>query len=287
MPIQTNRLGKGLDALIPSVIPNTQLQINQLPINDIFPNPFQPRKEFNDSSLKELANSIKQHGLAQPIIVRKLDDGYELIVGERRLEACKLNFQETIPAIVKDVSDKQSCEIALVENIDRENLNVVEIALSLKRLMDDFGYTQETLSRLFSRSRSSIANILRLLKLPDSIQAYISQGQLSEGHARTLIDFSDDEALCLQLANEIMSKKMSVRQAEKLAKSFKKPTRPSSKQLHLFDNYIEKLSEKLNTDVQIKHRKNQLTISVSYGRFKDYIAFLDQLCTIEISPFES
>ncbi len=287
MSIQTNRLGKGLDALIPSVIPNTQLNIDQLPIHNISPNPFQPRKEFNPSSLKELAHSIKQHGLAQPIIVRKAADGYELIVGERRLEACKLNHQETIPAIIKEISDKQSCEIALVENIDRENLNVIEVALSLKRLMDEFNYTQETLSELFSRSRSSIANILRLLKLPNSIQDYIVQGHLSEGHARTLIDFSEDESLCLQLANEIISKKLSVRQAEKLAKSLKKKDRPESKQLHLFDNYIEKLSEKLSTDVQIKHRKNQLTISVSYGRFKDYIAFLDQLCTIEMSPFES
>ena len=287
MSTQTNRLGKGLDALIPSVIPNTQLNIEQLPINQISPNPYQPRKEFNQSSLNELAHSIKQHGLAQPVIVRKIDNRYELIVGERRLEACKLNSFETIPAIIKDISDKQSCEIALVENIDRENLNVIEIAQSLNQLINDFNYTQETLSSLFSRSRSSIANILRLLKLPESIQNYIIQGQLSEGHARTLIDFSNDEALCLQLANEIISKKLSVRQAEQLVKSLKKKDRPQTKQLHLFDNYIEKLSEKLNTDVQIKHRKNQLTISVSYGRFKDYIDFLDQLCTIEISPFES
>ena len=287
MSTQTNRLGKGLDALIPSVIPNTQLNIEQLPINQISPNPYQPRKEFNQISLNELAHSIKQHGLAQPVIVRKNDNRYELIVGERRLEACKLNNFETIPAIIKDISDKQSCEIALVENIDRENLNVIEIAQSLNQLINDFNYTQETLSSLFSRSRSSIANILRLLKLPESIQNYIIQGQLSEGHARTLIDFSNDEALCLQLANEIISKKLSVRQAEQLVKSLKKKDRPQTKQLHLFDNYIEKLSEKLNTDVQIKHRKNQLTISVSYGRFKDYIDFLDQLCTIEISPFES
>ena len=287
MSTQTNRLGKGLDALIPSVIPNTQLNIEQLPISQITPNPFQPRKEFNETSLKELAHSIKQHGLAQPVIVRKVNSAYELIVGERRLEACKLNHFETIPAIIKNITDQQSCEIALVENIDRENLNIIEIAQSLNRLINDFSYTQETLSSLFSRSRSSIANILRLLKLPTSIHDYIIQGQLSEGHARTLIVFSNDEALCLQLANEIISKKLNVRQAEKLIKSLKTKKKPQSKQLQLFDNYIETLSEKLNTDVQIKHRKNQLTISVSYGRFKDYIDFLDQLCTLEISPFES
>lgn len=287
MSTQINRLGKGLDALIPSVIPNTQLNIEQLPIKLISPNPFQPRKEFNEISLKELAHSIKQHGLAQPVIVRKINSKYELIVGERRLEACKLNHFETIPAIIKNITDQESCEIALVENIDRENLNVIEIAQSLNRLINEFDYTQETLSGLFSRSRSSIANILRLLKLPASIQDYIVQGHLSEGHARTLIDFSNDEALCLQLANEIIAKKLNVRQAEKLIKTLKTNHKPQSKQLQLFDNYIEKLSEKLNTDVQIKHRKNQLTISVSYNRFKDYIDFLDQLCTLEILPFES
>lgn len=287
MSTKINRLGKGLDALIPSVIPNTQLNIEQLPISLISPNPFQPRKEFNETALKELAHSIKQHGLAQPVIVRKISNAYELIVGERRLEACRLNHFETIPAIIKNITDQQSCEIALVENIDRENLNVIEIAQSLNRLINDFGYTQEELSSLFSRSRSSIANILRLLKLPTSIQDFIIQGQLSEGHARTLIDFSNDEALCLQLANEIISKKLNVRQTENLIKTRKTKNKPHSKQLQLFDNYIETLSEKLKTDVQIKHQKNQLTISVSYGRFRDYIDFLDQLCTLEISPSES
>ena len=221
MSIQTNRLGKGLDALIPSVIPNTQLNIEQLPIHNILPNPFQPRKEFNADSLSELAHSIKQHGLAQPIIVRKVSNTYELIVGERRLEACKLNHFETIPAIVKEITDKQSCEIALVENIDRENLNVIEIALSLKRLMDEFSYTQETLSTLFSRSRSSIANILRLLKLPTSIQTLIAKGQLTEGHARALIEFSEDEALCLQLSDDILTKKLSVQKQKNLQKHLK------------------------------------------------------------------
>ena len=167
---QTSRLGKGLDALIPSVIPNTELSIQQLPINEISPNPFQPRQLFNEEALKELSNSIKQHGLTQPVVVRKVNNGYELVVGERRLEACKLIHRETIPAIIKELTDKESCELALVENIDRENLSVIEIAKSLDRLIKEFAYTQETLSTLFSRSRSSIANILRLLKLPNQVQ---------------------------------------------------------------------------------------------------------------------
>ena len=286
MSTQQNRLGKGLDALIPNVIPKTQFAIEQIPIDLIKPNPFQPRQFFDESTLNELAQSIKNHGLNQPVLVRKINNYFELIVGERRLEACKINHFLTIPAIVKNISDKESCEIALVENIDRENLSVIEVAQSLKRLIDEFNYTQETLAKLFSRSRSSIANILRLLKLPSMVQDMVLNGSLSEGHARALIEFSSDEEKCVFIANEVIDKNLSVRQTERLAKSHKKqPEKP--KQLHLFDNYIETLSEKLHTDVKIKHRKNELTISVSYDRFKDYISFLDQLCMIEMNSNES
>ena len=286
MSTQQNRLGKGLDALIPNVIPKTQFAIEQIPIDLIKPNPFQPRQYFDESTLNELAQSIKNHGLNQPVLVRKINNHFELIVGERRLEACKINHFLTIPAIVKNISDKESCEIALVENIDRENLSVIEVAQSLKRLINEFNYTQETLAKLFSRSRSSIANILRLLKLPSMVQDMVLNGSLSEGHARALIEFSSDEEKCIFTANEVIDKNLSVRQTERLAKSHKKqPEKP--KQLHLFDNYIETLSEKLHTDVKIKHRKNELTISVSYDRFKDYISFLDQLCMIEMNSTES
>ena len=128
VPIQQNRLGKGLDALIPNVIPNTQLTIEQIPIEKIRPNPFQPRQIFDQQALNELALSIQQHGLTQPILVRQIDQSYEIVVGERRFEACKLNRAATIPAIIKNITDKESCEIALVENIDRENLTIIEVA---------------------------------------------------------------------------------------------------------------------------------------------------------------
>jgi ParB family chromosome partitioning protein len=263
------------------------MAIIQIPIEQIIPNPYQPRQVFNPDDLEELAHSIKEHGLAQPIIVRKVEGTYELVVGERRLQACKLNNLETIPAIVKDISNQQSCEIALVENIDRENLNVIEIALAFKRLIDEFNYTQESISHAFGRSRSSIANILRLLKLPGSIQGMVKKGELSEGHARTLIDFNNDEALSLQLANEIINRNLNVRESERFIKTFRKPSKPQQKQLQLFDNYVETLSKKLKTNVGIKHRRNQLSITVEYDRFKDYISFLDQLCTIEMNASES
>lgn len=285
VPIQQNRLGKGLDALIPNVIPNTQLTIEQIPIEKIRPNPFQPRQIFDQQALNELALSIQQHGLTQPILVRQIDGNYEIVVGERRFEACKLNRAATIPAIIKNITDKESCEIALVENIDRENLTIIEVARSLKRLIDEFSYTQETLGELFSRSRSSIANILRLLKLPIDVQDMVMKKELTEGHARALLEFTDNPTQCLQAAHEIIEKKLTVRQAEKLAKA-NKAKKNSPKQMQLFDNYIERLSNKLKTNVEIKHRKNQLTISVKYDKFKDYIDFLDQICTIEMNPSE-
>ncbi|MGA0241731.1 MAG: ParB/RepB/Spo0J family partition protein [Candidatus Marinamargulisbacteria bacterium] len=286
MPKQINRLGKGLDALIPNIIPNAPVAIETIDINAIQPNPFQPRQHFDESALNELAHSIKAHGLTQPIVVRRVANYYELVVGERRLKACQKNKQTTILAIVKNISDQQSCELALVENIDRENLSIIEVAQSLQQLIDSFGYTQDTLAQLFSRSRSSIANILRLLKLPADVQTMVLLKQLSEGHARTLIQLSDTPDQCLAMAHNIIENNISVRDAEKHAAKTKKKTSKKPK-LNLFDNYTEKLSTQLNTNVKINHRKNQLTIQVEYDRFKDYIAFLDQLCTIEMPPSES
>jgi ParB family chromosome partitioning protein len=286
VPKQINRLGKGLDALIPNIIPNAPVAIEAININAIQPNPFQPRQHFDESALNELAHSIKAHGLTQPIVVRRVENYYELVVGERRLKACQKNKQTTILAIVKNISDQQSCELALVENIDRENLSVIEVAQSLQQLIDAFGYTQDTLAQLFSRSRSSIANILRLLKLPADVQKMVLLKQLSEGHARTLVQLSDAPDQCLAMAHNIIENNISVRDAEKHAAKAKRS--PSKKpKLNLFDNYTEKLSTQLNTNVKINHRKNQLTIQVEYDRFKDYIAFLDQLCTLEMPPSES
>ena len=278
MSTQTNRLGKGLDALIPNIMPNTNISIENISVDLIQPNPYQPRQIFNPEALDILAQSIKTHGLAQPVIVRKFGDQYELIVGERRLEATKIIGNATIPAIVKNITDKESCELSIVENIDREDLNIIEVAHSFKRLLDDFEYTQETLSDLFSRSRSSIANILRLLKLPESVQEMVSNGDLTEGHARTLIDSAKDEASCVELANKIINENLTVRQSESLVRKLKSKKNEGPKQLNLFENYIEQLSQRFKAPVEIKHKNNKLTISLKYDRFKDYIDFLDKLC---------
>ena len=286
MPNSRNRLGKGLDALIPVTDRPPQEVVQPIDIDTISANPFQPRQIMDEAGLDDLALSIKQHGLTQPIVVRPISGGYELVVGERRLQASKRNGATTIAAIVKPLSDKESCEIALIENMDRENLSVIEVAQSFKRLIDEFGYTQKTLGNLFSRSRSSVANILRLLKLPDTVQSMILHNQLSEGHARTLIHYCDDPQECIRLANNIVDQQLTVRDAEATAKP--RASRPSSKRKPpLFDQYTHALSEKLKTPVRISHKKNSLTLTVKYDRFKDYIAFLDHLCAMDMPSNES
>ena len=202
-------------------MPNTNISIENISVDLIQPNPYQPRQIFNPEALDILAQSIKTHGLAQPVIVRKFGDQYELIVGERRLEATKIIGNATIPAIIKNITDKESCELSIVENIDREDLNIIEVAHSFKRLLDDFEYTQETLSDLFSRSRSSIANILRLLKLPESVQDMVSNGD-SQKATRTLIDSAKDESSCVELANKIINENLTVQaQSESLVRKLK------------------------------------------------------------------
>ena len=288
MQTQHNRLGKGHDALIPSIIPKTNESIQYLPIESIHPNQFQPRKFFDDSSIKELAKSIQENGLAQPIVVKKINETlFELIVGERRLRACKSLKLETIPCIIRDISDKESCKIALIENLDREDLSVIEIASSYQRLIQDFNLTQQDLSDQLGRSRSSIANILRLLNLPKTVQDLILNKSLSEGHARALLEFAENPKKCSELAGQIIDQNLTVRQVEALSKKAPQSTKSDKSSFQLFDNYIEKLSEKFSSSVDIKHKKNKLTISVSYEKFKDYIAFLDLLCNTEDLSLES
>ena len=288
MQTQHKRLGKGLDALIPSIIPKTNESIEYLPIGSIQPNRFQPRKFFDDSSIKELATSIQENGLAQPVVVKKINDSsFELVVGERRLRACKWLKLKTIPCIIRDISDKESCKIALIENLDREDLSVIEIASSYQQLIQDFNLTQQDLSDQLGRSRSSIANILRLLKLPKAVQDLILNKSLSEGHARALLEFTENPEKCSEIANQIIDQNLTVRQAESLSKKDQIQKKSDKNSFQLFDNYVERLSEKFNSSVDIKHKKNKLTISVSYNKFKDYIAFLDLLCNTEDLSLES
>lgn len=193
-------------------------------INLIKPCKFQPRKEFDEEALKSLAQSIKDKGVLQPLLVRKTDTGYELIAGERRWRASQIAGLQKIPVIQKDFGDKEVLEVALVENLLRENLSAIEEAEALQRLIDEFSNTQETLSQTIGKSRSYIANTLRLLNLPDSIKQMIKEGKLSAGHARQLIGLENAE----ELAKQIIKKGMSVRQVEDMVAKLKE--NPKSKQ---------------------------------------------------------
>lgn len=211
-------LGRGLGALLSSPGPASSAEAPgvatiELPIDAIAPNPQQPRKDFDDKALQDLAASLRQSGVLQPVVVRRLGDGYQLIVGERRWRAAKLAGITRIPAVIREVSDAQSLELALVENLLREDLNPMEEAEAYQRLLAEFGWTQEELAQRVARDRSSVANCLRLLKLPELIQADLRAGRLTMGHARALLSL-DSPAEQLRLREEILAHSWSVRTTE-------------------------------------------------------------------------
>src|SRR5690625_292325 len=208
------RLGKGLDALIPDFDEHEDT-IQEIPIKDCRPNPYQPRKTFNADSIEELKESILEYGVIQPIIVRKSIKGYEIVVGERRFRAAKEAGLETIPAVEKELTDANMMELALLENLQRENLTPIEEAHAYGNLMRELEITQEELSKRLGKSRSHIANIVRLLSLPEQVIAYINNGELSMGHGRALIGIKDKEKI-VPFVNKIRKEKLNVRQVEQL-----------------------------------------------------------------------
>ncbi len=218
-------LGKGLDALFEDNSYDLEPQgggETLIRLSQIEPDKNQPRKFFDEAALEELAASIKEHGLIQPIIVSPLeDDRYRIIAGERRWRACRLAGLEEVPALVRDYTAQEISEISLIENLQREDLNPIEEALGYRNLMDVYGMTQEKIAQTVSKSRSAIANTLRLLTLPEQILDFIKTGDLSAGHARTLIGLEDAD-LQLALANKMITDELSVRQAEDLVKKSKK-----------------------------------------------------------------
>jgi ParB family transcriptional regulator, chromosome partitioning protein len=226
-------LGRGLGALLSSPGPASSAEAPgaatiELPIDAIAPNPQQPRKDFDDKALQDLAASLRQSGVLQPVVVRRLGDGYQLIVGERRWRAAKLAGITRIPAVIREVSDAQSLELALVENLLREDLNPMEEAEAYQRLLAEFGWTQEELAQRVARDRSSVANCLRLLKLPELIQTDLRAGRLTMGHARALLPL-DSPAEQLRLREQILAHSWSVRTTEEGVQA--KRARPARRQL--------------------------------------------------------
>ncbi|NLM12048.1 MAG: ParB/RepB/Spo0J family partition protein [Clostridiaceae bacterium] len=259
-------LGKGLGALLDAEnILSDDSGIVSLKITDIEPNKEQPRKNFNQEKLQALAESINQHGVVQPIIVKKKAKGYTIIAGERRWRAAKIAGLKTIPAIIKDLSSRETMEIALIENLQREDLNPIEEAEAYQKLIDEHGLTQEALSKLVGKSRAAIANSVRLLSLTEKIKDMLINELLTPGHARTLITVEDAEDQ-IKLAEEIINKNLSVRETEKLVneqKSTKKKKRKVSKDANILD-IEERLKSILGTKVDLRHSNNKGKIIIEY-----------------------
>ena len=273
-------LGRGLSSLLEEKIDTGSGKVHELSIMDIEPNPTQPRKDFSEEALSALADSISEVGVLSPILVRKKDNGlYEIIAGERRWRASKLAGKKKIPAIVKDYETKEVMEIALIENLQREDLNPLEEAMGYQTLKEQFGLTQEEIAKRVSKSRSTVANILRILNLPDFVLKEIKAGKVSLGHAKALSALESDEAKKL-LLYEIVKNEISVRDAEELAKklSEKKRTNLIKKTLKKDPNLIEvetQLTQKFGTKVQIKSGKIKSKIEIEYYTQDDLKRIID------------
>jgi len=280
--MEKRALGKGLEALLPPSGPKTQAsvgEIQQLEVQYILPNRYQPRREFADADLAELAKSVKQNGLLQPVLVRRKGDGFfELIVGERRLRAAKLAGLKSIPAIVRNSSDEQAMELALVENLQRKDLNPMEAARAYHRLLHEFGFTQDTVAQRIGKDRSSIANIARLLNLPNEIQQLVESGLLSTGHAKVILGLTKADTQ-LKLARQIVDSQLSVRQAEKLATSRQRSPKAkrSSPRLKPYPDLEEKLQRRLGTRVSIMKSRSGGKIIVEYFTPTDLDRLIDLL----------
>ena len=256
--MDTTKIKKGLGRGLSSLIGDTKVEtnINKLPISDLTRNKFQPRKNFNKESLDELTNSIKERGIIQPIIVRKSKENsskYEIIAGERRWLAAQNAGLHEVPIVITDVDDLKSLEFAIVENVQRNDLNVIEEAEGYKRLINEFSYDQENVAKFIGKSRSHVANCLRLLALPKEVLELIENNKLSPGHAKVLVGLENS----IFLAKKIIEKKLSVRQAENLVRIFKtsRTARINKKDPNL--NQLENsLREKIGLNVHIKNKKN-------------------------------
>lgn len=259
-------LGKGLDAFFPEIEEKDDDAIQEIAIHECRPNPYQPRKTFHADAIEELKESILEYGIIQPLIVRKSIKGYEIVVGERRFRAAKEAGLETVPVVIKDLSDEKMMELALLENLQREDLTPIEEAHAYANLMHELNVTQEELSKKLGKSRSHIANIVRLLSLPAQVIAYINNGELSMGHGRALLGIKEKQKI-MPIVNKIRKEKLNVRQVEKLiAQLNEKPIKKQGKQKK--DIFIQEresiLRDRLGTAVKIHKGKRKGKIEIEF-----------------------
>ena len=300
MPGKKSGLGKGLDSLIPnkkndisdSKVEKKQEKENDSPksgeimvrINEVEPNRDQPRKDFDEDALMELADSIRQFGILQPLLVQKKKNYYEIIAGERRWRAAKLAGIKEVPIIVKDYTDQEIVEISLIENIQRENLNPIEEAMAFKRLLQEFQLKQDEVAERVSKSRTAVTNSMRLLKLSPRVQQMIIDDMISTGHARALLAIDDEEQQFI-LANKIFDEKLSVRETEELVKALKNPKKEVKKEkpehTFIYENIEEQIKNIMGTKVSVNQKANgKGKIEIEYYSEEELERIYDLLMTI-------
>ncbi len=280
------KLGKGLseifgediESFIDDIDNNATSSNKTLKVDEIRPNPYQPRKVFDKSELEELANSIKENGVFQPVLVRKSLSGYELVAGERRLRASKLAGLKEIPVIIKDFNDTQMMEISLLENIQRKDLSPIEEANAYNQLIKKLNYTQEELAKRLGKSRTNITNMLRLLALPSEVQDMVNNNKLSYGQARTLLALDDKDKI-MELANKTVKEGLSVRQLEQLTRKPEKQDKPAKtvKADPFIEDVKQTLQSKYSTKVEIKDKK----LIIHYSNTNDLNRILELMDAIE------
>ena len=289
-------LGKGLDLLIPN---NTSIKTDEkmeekltekkaevfVKLSQVEPNKSQPRKNFNEDSLIELSESIKQFGVIQPLIVQKKDDYYEIIAGERRWRAAKLAGLKEIPVIIREYSDEERMEVALIENLQREDLNPVEEALAYKSLIKEYNLKQDEIAEKVSKSRTAVTNSMRLLNLPEEVQNMIVDEMISSGHGRALLSI-EDEKIQINIANKIFEEKLSVRETEKLVKALNNPKEKKEKEEYtdtfIYEKFENDFKEILGRNVSIKRKsKDKGKIEIDYYSNEDLERIMDLIKSIQ------
>ena len=299
MPVKRKGLGKGLDSLIPE---NKSAKVSSseskkteetaelksgeqmMKINMVEPNRDQPRRNFEEDALLELADSIKQYGVLQPLIVRKRNDYYEIIAGERRWRAAKMAGVKEVPVIIKEYNEQEILEIALIENIQRENLNPIEEAMAFKKLLEEFDLKQDEVAERVSKSRTAVTNSMRLLKLDQRVQQMIIDDMISTGHARALLAIDDPEQQYM-LANKIFDEKLSVRETEKLIKEIKNPKKQKEKKVienaFIYEDIEDKMKQVLGTKVHVASKgKGKGKIEIEYYSDKELERMFDMIMSI-------
>lgn len=272
-------LGKGIGALFPGEALQQDDTVEQIKIEQIVANPFQPRKMFDETAIQELADSIKQHGILQPVIVRKKGKKYELVVGERRYRAAQAAGLTKVPAIIKSLTEQQMMELAILENLQREDLTPIEEAEAYQSLIEQLGFTQEELAKRLGKSRPYITNHLRLLNLPDAVRLLVNEGKLSMGHGRTLLGLKNKKRIS-ELAEKVLKQGLNVRQLEALVQLYNEDVSretPKTKKNIFVEAKESQLREYFGTNVQIKKSKNKGKIEIEFYSEEDLDRILEIL----------